>query len=147
MILESQFNPIHGTIFSARTAVCFPIAWSWQIFGMGCKTASLYFLGCGLLLVFLGGWLGKKLFGPVEGIIAASLLAFFPLDVVFSSQLMPDLPLATWLALSVSLSVAASIRGSIVLFFASGVALGVAALTKEFSIASLMFLPFFVFIY
>ena len=147
MILNSEFNPIHGTVFSARTAICFPIAWSWRMFGLGCKTASLYFLGCGLLLVFLGGWLGEKLFGPIEGIIVALLLAFLPIDVVFSTQLMPDLALAAWLALSVSFLVAASIHGTLVLFFISGVALGVAALTKEFSIASLMFLPFFAFFY
>jgi len=115
MILASQYNPLHGTVFSVRTAVCFPIAWFWKLFGTGCATASLYFLLCGQMIVFLGGWLGRSLFGPAEGIISACVLAFLPLDIVFSTQLMPDLPLAAWIAASVCLAVAASDRASLAL--------------------------------
>jgi hypothetical protein len=98
------------------------------------------------MLVFLGGWLGRRLFGPTEGIMAACVLAFLPLDIVFSTQLMPDLPLAAWIAASVCLAIAASDRASLAVYFLAGAALGIAALTKEFAIAALMFIPLLVFL-
>ena len=80
---------------------------------------------------------GRALFSQAAGTVALILLATFPLDIVYSTQLVPTVPVATCWTISLLLLVAAErerrrdSRAAGVLAVLSGVALGVAWLCNE----------------
>lgn len=81
-------------------------------------------------------WLGRQLRGAGVGILAAALTATFPLMVVFSTTILPDIPMtACFLAAFVAFHSAyvgnPRPRRSIILLTLSGGALGLAFLVKE----------------
>lgn len=92
-------NPVEA--FSFRTAVYMPLVISFKVFGINEFSAiffSLVYSLAGILVVF---FIAKIFFGERVGLIASFLLSFFPLDVLFSTRLMPDIVVSffVWLGL------------------------------------------------
>jgi hypothetical protein len=77
-----------------------PVAGLYWLFGPSEFSACLYPLACSVLTIFLAYLLAKDLFGWQVAVGAALILALFPLDIVYSTQLVPTVPLACALAAS-----------------------------------------------
>lgn len=73
-----------------RIGTYYPAAITYALFGIndfGCGAYALFISLLSILTVF---YLGKLLFNVHTGLIAALLLAFYPLDIELASRLMPD---------------------------------------------------------
>lgn len=141
-LLDGVFVPGQMTsIFAQRIGFTLPLAAAWSLIGVAEWTAVIYPLFCGLISVWCAALIGAFYFGRLEGLTAALLIAVLPIEVVFSTQIMPDLCLSALLGLSVLLAVVAARKRSLMLFAVAGLILGVAALTKEFAIIAILILP------
>ena len=86
---------------SLRWPTILPVVLSFWLFGVGDGAAvwgSLVYSLAGIVVLF---WVGRHLFGARVGLYAALLLAVFPCDVVFATQLMPDIAIPLFMGLSV----------------------------------------------
>jgi len=85
----------------ARLAIVAPVAISFRLLGVNEHAAELWPLLCALGSIVVIFYLGKLLFDQTTGLFAALLLSFFPLEVVYSTQLLPDIIQPFFFALSV----------------------------------------------
>src|SRR4029453_15999995 len=80
------------THFQARIGLVGPTALVYRAFGVGPGTTAAVPLACSLLGVLAAFLLGARLFGVQTGPLAAFLLAIFPMDVIFASELFATTP-------------------------------------------------------
>ena len=132
------------SVASTRFGLIVPVALIYFLFGVSEYSSALWPILCSLGTVGIGFACGRYLGGERAGIIAAVLLALFPLDIIYGTQFMADVPLGFWLFASLFLF----IRGADAsqpsdrwkCFFGSGMAVGLAYATKS---VALMIAPFF----
>ena len=137
---EDTINPAHQFLF--RWMMIFSITASFILFGFSDFSAALFPLLCSLGSILLIFYMGKNLFNEKTGLIAAFLLSIFPLNVIYSTRITPEVPLAFFMALSVFMFLLGEQRkkdrGFLNLknlyFLLSGVFLGIGYLTKESAI-------------
>ena len=132
-----------------RKMMIYPIALFFWLFGVSNLSATSYTLICSLSEIILIYYFGKTFFDVKTGILAAFFLSIFPLDIVYASWPMPDVPLAFFSALSIFLFLKSkSFDGKkfykievkkLILFF-SGITVGVAYLIKESGLIPLLFI-------
>jgi hypothetical protein len=126
-----------GSIDSVRFGMVLPLAAIYRVMGVGNVTSGIFPLVCSSLTMWLTYLVGRALFSHAAGLVALILLATFPLDIVYSTQLVPTVPVATCWTISLLLLVTAERdrrrdrRTAGVLAVASGAALGVAWLCNE----------------
>ncbi len=109
MIMETGFKNIfqYASIakvsqsFAFRFSVILPNTLFFSLLGVNEVSAHLWPLICSLGEVVLIFYLGRLLFDEDVGILAAGLLAFYPIHVVYSTVLTADLILSFFLGLSV----------------------------------------------
>ena len=89
--------------YAARIGLYYPLALIYTLFGVGEWQTVIMPMAYSLLGVWLAYAIGKQLIGVNVGLLAALLLAVFPLDIYNASQLMPDLPMGVTAALAVYL--------------------------------------------
>jgi len=87
--------------FSTRLGIIYVTALSYSLFGINDYSSVLFVLLISLANIILVFYFGKLLFTRKVGLLAAFLLSFFPLDVVYSTRLLSDLPSAFFMALGV----------------------------------------------
>ena len=100
-VLEGKFVPSYMT--AMRLAMIFPTAFFFKLFGYSQISATLYPLLCSIGNIILAYLLGKLVFNTRAGLLAALVMAFFPLDVNYATWIMPDVPLSFFHSLSVYL--------------------------------------------
>ena len=84
--------------YQARIGLTYPLAVIYAFFGVGeWQTVALPFFAS-IVSVFLTFLIARRLRGDTVGLLAALIIAVFPLDVAAATQLMPDLPLGTAVA-------------------------------------------------
>lgn len=130
-------NPVEA--FQFRYPMIYTTAASFSLFGVNDGAAVLFALLCSLGSVLVAERVARLYLDWSASILAAFLVAIFPLDILFSTRLMPDVPLAFffWLAIYLFL------RGDRAepgpgwfrwnregVFFAAGLALGITYLIK-----------------
>ena len=84
--------------YEARMGLILPLAGIFSIFGVGiAQLVAIPFLASllGLLFAFL---IGRRLFGPSVGLVAAAALAIYPMDIEFAGLYFPDLIVGVALA-------------------------------------------------
>ncbi len=118
--------------WSNRIAVYLPIVFFWEVFGINEISTSVYFIICSLGCVFVSYLLGKELFSEKIGLVSAFLLSFFPLDVIYATQIGPDIPFMLFSSLFILFSVRAKRRKSKIYAFFSGIFLVIGYLTKGY---------------
>ncbi len=84
----------------ARIGLWLPLVPTFAAFRTGDWQVAWFPLVCGLGIVALAFAIGQRLFGRAVGLAAGLLAATFPLDVLNSTTLYPDLPLGTVSALA-----------------------------------------------
>jgi 4-amino-4-deoxy-L-arabinose transferase-like glycosyltransferase len=132
-------------VWAIRIGVYLPVVLSWKVFGISEWSTSLLFLILSMSGIIITYLLGKELFNDKIGLIASSLLAVFPLDVIYSTQIGPDLPFQIVFAWSVFYFIRAykTKRKHIASSLTSGLCLGCSYLFKETIFLPLICLLFY----
>lgn len=94
-----RFRDVSG-YYGFRYLVIFPAALFHEIFGQTPYAAAAWPLFCSLGNTVLAYCLGKELFGPRAGVLAAFFQAFLPISVIYGTMLYPDEILVFWTGLS-----------------------------------------------
>ncbi|GAB4335098.1 MAG: hypothetical protein Kow0099_07480 [Candidatus Abyssubacteria bacterium] len=138
---EGTYQP-SDKYWKNRYGMILPIAAAYELFGTHEYAAAAWPMLAALGAVAVCYLLGKKLVDRQTGLLAALLLAFYPLDVHYSGLILPDIPISFLVAASVYAFIEAngSSRRALMLYFLSGLLLGVAYLCRSMSI---IVLPFF----
>ncbi|MDD5194054.1 MAG: glycosyltransferase family 39 protein [Candidatus Omnitrophica bacterium] len=137
-LMTGDFNftsLIHTAEAYFRFGVNIPTAVFFRIFGANEAAAILFPLFCSLGSILLMFYFTRMLADEYAGLFAAFLMALNPLDIIYSTILLPDVPLAFFQACSVFLFFAAhrqaSYRNEKLYFFFSGLLLGYCWMIKE----------------
>lgn len=138
-IFKGNFN-YPGYTNALRWMVLHPIALFFSIFGINNFSAALYPLICSLLTILLGFYFGKLVSNVKIGVITAFLISFFPLNVIYATWIMPDVPIAFFIGLSVYLFLKGEKERKILFYFLSGCSIGIAYLHKISGILPFLFI-------
>ena len=133
-VVEGKFSP-HPYIFATRLMMIYPIALLFFLFGISDFTVSIYILLTSLGSVLLTYLIGKELFNIRTGLVAAFLIALLPLEIIYATTIVPDVPLALYLGLSMYLFIKGSKNNKNILYYLSGIAIGLAWLVKTIALA------------
>ena len=133
----------NGQHLALRLGIVFPVALLYSIFGANEFTSNIIPLLFSLFSVILIYKFGKFLFDERTGLLSALLLSFFPLDIIFGTSLLGDVPAAFFMALSVYLFLKAEKNGNSRSSIFSGISLGVAYLIREMSVLMALFFIFY----
>ena len=86
---------------AVRIGIIYITALSYSLFGVNDFSSVLFVLLTSIGNIILIFYFGKLLFNEKAGLMAAFLLSFFPLDVVYSTRLLTDIPSAFFMSLGV----------------------------------------------
>jgi 4-amino-4-deoxy-L-arabinose transferase-like glycosyltransferase len=89
-----------------------------------------FILLCGMACVWLTYRLGRRLFGPATGLVAALLLALDPLHIKYSQIIRTDVQATAFILLGVLASIGIARQGTRRSYVAAGIWLGLAVATK-----------------
>ena len=127
--------PFHPSryVWSVRIGIFLPVALIWKIFGISEYSTALFFLLCSLGTVIAVYFMGKQLFNASTGLVAAFVLSLIPLDIIYATQVGPEVPFSLFSCLSMLcfLKAYGSRRWHRLNGLIAGVLLGVANLFKE----------------
>ena len=130
MILHNPIiNPIY--MFPARLLMTYATACSFILFGVSDYSAALFPLICSLLSIYIIYKIGWLLFNYRVGLFAGFFLAIMPLDIIFSTRVTPDVPIAFFMSLGVYLFLKGMEQKKSWCFYFAGIAAGIGYLTKE----------------
>jgi 4-amino-4-deoxy-L-arabinose transferase-like glycosyltransferase len=140
-IHEGSYEP-GDNYWRTRYGMLLPIAASYKAFGTNEFAAALWPMLCSLGAVALCYFLGKLVVNSTTGFLAATLLAFYPLDIHYSGLILPDVPLSFLMAASVLafLHGSRSEKRAPAFYFLSGALMAVAYSCRSMAV---ILLPFF----
>jgi len=126
---------------STRLGIIYATALSYRLFGVNDFSSVLFVLITSIGSIILIFYFGKLLFNDKVGLMTAFLLSFFPLDVVYSTKLLSDMPSAFFMALGVYIFLYSEIRSKLgsIGYFLSGVFIGIGYLVRETSLLIALF--------
>ncbi len=127
---------------STRLGLIYPTAISYKIFGINDFSSVLFVLLTSIASIILIFYFGKLLFNTKIGMIAAFLLSFFPLDVVYSTKLSSDLPSAFFMALGIYIFLYAELKSKLKygsIYLLSGIFIGIGYLIRESALLIALF--------
>ena len=148
--LPSDYLADPSESFRFRSMLLYPVTLTFLILGVNDFTAVLYIMFTSLGSIIVIFYLGKLVFDERVGLMAAFLLSFFPLNVLFATRIMPDVPLAFFMSLTVYFFLRGEtskkknrilkINENRFYYLLSGLALGLGYLVKPLAFALLPFL-------
>lgn len=153
-VLKGNFHPENN--LNRRVVTYLPIAFSFYLFGINELSAVVFSLLCSLAEIILIFFIGKHFLNEKIALLAAALLAVYPLNVNYSTMAMGDVPLSFFGSLSIFLFLSARKKAQIereapffyekmkgwFLFFCAGFIAYMSYLIKELG----LLLPFFMFV-
>ena len=117
---------------STRLGLVYPVSVSYSMLGVNDFSSVIFVLLASVGNIVLIFYFGKLLFNEKVGLISAFLLSFFPLEVVYSTKLLSDLPSAFFMALGVYLFLySEKKKPNPALYFFSGISIGIGYLIRE----------------
>ena len=137
----------NGFIFAYRTMMVVPIAISFKILGISEFTASMYILLSSIGSIIVAFLIGKLLFNNYAAFLAALLMTFYPLEVIYSTHLVPDVPLAFFIGLSVLIFLYANKKNKNSYYILAGIIVGLAYLVKTTAILIFPFILLYSFFF
>lgn len=87
--------------FGARAAFLWPVALVFRVFGADDYTAVAWPFACSLLAILAAFLVARELVGRRPALVAAGLVAFAPIDVLWATRLRPDAVMPAFIALAV----------------------------------------------
>ncbi|MBI3964955.1 MAG: glycosyltransferase family 39 protein [Chloroflexi bacterium] len=120
------FTPDANAFHVVRLSVLAPVTLIYGLLGISELTSALWPLFCSLGSVGLAYAIGKLLFGPRTGLLAALVVAIYPLEVVYATKLLPDTTVGFFVGLSVYFFLKAELASRPLArhYFLAGVAVG-----------------------
>tara|TARA_B100000315_G_scaffold250130_1_gene282465 strand:+ start:1114 stop:2640 length:1527 start_codon:yes stop_codon:yes gene_type:complete len=101
--IDKGVDPDSSQTLATRLGIIYITALSYNLFGINDFSSVLFVLLTSIGSIILIFHFGKLLFNEKTGLIAAFLLSFFPLEVVYATKLLADIPSAFFMALGVYL--------------------------------------------
>jgi len=126
-----------------RLALIMPVALLFRILPPTVLVTVAYPMAASFGTIVLVYLIGKKLYGPNAGIIAAFVFATFPADIVYGTMFLPDGVVPFFMALSVWSFLNADGNGgknAFIWYLASGFFMFLAFITRENTYYFLLFL-------
>ncbi len=144
-IYDGSYEPTNN-YWKTRYGMLLPIAASYEIFGTNEFAAALWPMLCSIGAVALCYFLGKQELDAKTGLLAGTLLAFYPLDVHYAGLILPDVPLSFLIAASVFafLRAGRSEKHAPALYFVSGLLMAVAYSCRSMTVIVLPFLALYI---
>ena len=126
-----------------RLGLVYSVSVFYKLFGINDISSVLFVFLTSIAGIILIYCFGKTFFNEKVGLVSAFLLSFFPLDVIFATKLLSDLPSAFFLSLGVFFflfgeKTASSLKTKIS-YLASGLFIGIAYLIRETALIVLIF--------
>jgi len=142
-IFANHVNP--SWIPYSRVGMVFPTATFIKVFGVNDFATTFFSFMSSVLIFFLLLELCKNFFKKDRciKIIAVLLLTFFPLNVVYSTRIMPEMPLVLFTGLAILFFIYGTNRKNDLFLIFSGISIGLAYLVKESAIISLAIFPLY----
>jgi len=128
---NQKFVPPLYEEWGVRIAVFYPVILSWKLLGISEMSTSIYFLLLSLGSVIVTYLLGKELFNEKIGLLSAFLLSIFPLDIIYSTQVGPDIPFQLLSAVSVLCFIKGENDKKTLYSFLSGLFIGLSYIAKS----------------
>ncbi len=126
-----RFVPPSTLTWGVRIGVYYPVIFFWKIFGINELSTSAYFLLTSIGSILVAYLLGKELFNKYVGILSAFLLSVFPLNVIYSTQVGPDIPFQFFSSFSILSFIIFEKRNKLIYALLSGISLGICYLIKS----------------
>jgi len=99
--IDKGIDPDSTLTLTTRMGLIYATALSYNLFGINDFSSVLFVLLTSIGNIILAFYFGRLLFNKKIGLMAACLLSFFPLDVVYSTKLVSDIPSAFFMSLGV----------------------------------------------
>ncbi len=117
---------------STRIGVTYVTAFSYKLFGVNDFSSTLFVLLTSIGNIILVYYFGKLLLNEKVGLMSSFLISIFPLEVVYATKLLTDIPSAFFMALSVYFFLYAELKShKKINYFLSGIFLGIGYLIRE----------------
>ena len=97
-IATGTYKP--DSFYSVRTGILVPLAIFYYFFGINEVSSSSYFILISIGEIVLTYYLGKFLFSWKVGLLGAFLVSIFAMDIIYATQLGPDISLCFFTSLS-----------------------------------------------
>lgn len=125
---------------ATRLGLIYPTALSYAFFGVNDLSSVLFVLMASIGNIILIFYFGKLLFNEKTGLMAAFLMALFPLEVVHSTKLLSDIPSAFFMALGAYVFLHAEKKSKPMLhYLISGILIGIGYLIRESALLIALF--------
>jgi len=134
-------DPDSTLTLSTRIGLTIMTALSYKLFGINDFSAIFFVLLTSVASIILIFYFGRLLFSDKVGLIAAILLSIFPLNVVYATRLVSDLPSAFFMSLGVYIFLyheKNNIKNNLY-YFLSGIFIGLAYLIRESALLIALF--------
>lgn len=134
-------EPESTLTLSTRLGLIYATAFFYKLLGINDISSVIFVLLTSIASIILIFYFGKLLFNENVGLMAAFLLSFFPLDVVYSTQLVSDLPSAFFMSLGVYtfLYVELKRRLNYASYLLSGIFIGIGYMIRESALLIALF--------
>ncbi len=126
--VQGTFVENSGNILSIRLLQIIPIGISYALFGYGILSSAAWDIVCFELSVLLAFLIGREIYDEYVGVLAAFLLAIFPMTAIYSTTMSDNIPMMFFVGLSFFALIKALRNDSRVWYFVSGAALFSSAL-------------------
>lgn len=140
--IDKGIDPNTSRTLSTRLGIIYTTALSYELFGINDFSSVLFVLLTSIGSIILIFYFGKLLFNEKIGLMAAFLLSFFPLDIVYSTKLLSDIPSAFFMALGIYLFLYSEIKSKLKYnlgYLFSGIFIGIGYFIRESAILIALF--------
>ena len=130
----NDIGTLNADTLSTRLGLVIVTSISYDIFGINDFSAVLFVLLTSISTIILIFYFGRLLFNEKIGLMSAFLLSFFPLDIVYSTQLLSDIPSAFFMALGVYIFLYAELKQKLqygLSYLLSGIFIGIGYMIRE----------------
>lgn len=133
-------NPI--IVRRVRIGFLYPLHFFMKTIGRSNFSVGAFSLFCSIGLILVAFGIGKTLFNRETGLLAAFLASIFPLNVIYGTKVLPDIPIAFFMSLSVYFFIKSlKSENTHRLFYSisAGIAFGLGYLIKEMAVILFLF--------
>jgi len=127
----NKFIPPPALSWGIRIGVFLPVVFMWKLFGISELSTSFYFILTSLGSIIVTYYIAREFFDEKIGLISALLLAIFPMNIVYSTQIGPDIPFQFFSGMAFLFFIWGEKKKKYTYSFLSGILLGVSYLVKE----------------
>ncbi len=125
---------------STRVGIVYITSISYKLLGVSDLSSVLFVLLSSIGMIALAFFFGRLLFSAKVGLIASFIVAIFPLEIVYATKLLSDVPSAFFMSLGVYMFLFAEKKGrKWFTYFFSGCCIGLGYLIRESAILIALF--------